>query len=47
VETLVIHDVDVELLRRHRYTGATQNWNDRRPDVYQLSYRLDGTLLEV
>jgi predicted amidohydrolase/ribosomal protein S18 acetylase RimI-like enzyme len=47
IETLVIHDVDVELLRRHRYTGATQNFNDRRPDVYQLSYRADDTKIDV
>jgi predicted amidohydrolase/ribosomal protein S18 acetylase RimI-like enzyme len=38
VETLVLHDVDIELLRRHRYTGSTQNWNDRRKDVYRLTY---------
>jgi predicted amidohydrolase len=39
VETLVIHDVDLELLRRARYTGATLNWNDRRTDLYRLNYR--------
>jgi predicted amidohydrolase len=26
VETVVIRDVDLELLRRHRYAGSTQNW---------------------
>lgn len=41
VETVLIHDVDVELVRRHRYTGNTQNWNDRRTDLYQLRYK-DG-----
>ncbi|HSU41231.1 MAG TPA: nitrilase-related carbon-nitrogen hydrolase [Polyangiaceae bacterium] len=39
VETLVIHDVDLELLRRARYTGATLNWNDRRTDLYRINYR--------
>ncbi|HEV8248061.1 MAG TPA: GNAT family N-acetyltransferase [Polyangiaceae bacterium] len=39
IETLVIHDVDLELLRRHRYSGATQNWSDRRKDVYEIVYR--------
>lgn len=41
-ETIVIHDVDLELLRRHRYTGSTLNWNDRRHDVYELRYKVDG-----
>jgi predicted amidohydrolase/ribosomal protein S18 acetylase RimI-like enzyme len=39
IETLVIHDVDVELLRRHRQSGSVQNWNDRRTDLYQVRYR--------
>jgi predicted amidohydrolase/ribosomal protein S18 acetylase RimI-like enzyme len=38
VETLVMHDVDLELLRRHRYRGATQNWNDRRRDLYEVRF---------
>jgi predicted amidohydrolase len=47
VETLVIHDVDIEHLRRHRYQGATQNWSDRRKDVYRLFYEGGGTSTEV
>jgi predicted amidohydrolase/ribosomal protein S18 acetylase RimI-like enzyme len=47
VETLVIQDVDVELLRRHRYGGTTLNWNDRRKDVYRLSYLGDTTEMDV
>lgn len=47
VETLVIHDVDLEPLRRHRYRGATQNLGDRRRDVYQLFYEGAGTKVEV
>jgi predicted amidohydrolase len=38
VETIVMHDVDLELLRRHRSKGSTLNWNDRRRDVYDLRY---------
>jgi len=38
IETILIHDVDVELLRLHRRTGTTTNWNDRRPDVYRELY---------
>ncbi len=40
IETLVIHDVDLELLRRARYVGATQNFGDRRKDVYEIVYRV-------
>jgi predicted amidohydrolase/ribosomal protein S18 acetylase RimI-like enzyme len=46
VETLVIHDVDLEALRRHRYTGATQNWNDRRKDLYAVHVKTkDGDVV--
>jgi predicted amidohydrolase/ribosomal protein S18 acetylase RimI-like enzyme len=41
-ETIVLHDVDIEALRRHRYTGTTTNWNDRRTDLYEVTYRGDG-----
>lgn len=47
VETLVIQDVDLELLRRHRYAGTTQNWNDRRRDLYRLSYRGSDVPMDV
>jgi len=33
-----IHDVDLELLRRHRDGGSVQNWNDRRKDLYKIVY---------
>ncbi len=39
IETLVVHDVDLEELRRHRRAGTVQNWNDRRRDLYEVSYR--------
>ncbi len=38
IETILIHDVDVELLRRHRNSGTTKNWVDRRKDFYRLTY---------
>ncbi|ELP32818.1 bifunctional GNAT family N-acetyltransferase/carbon-nitrogen hydrolase family protein [Rhodopirellula baltica] len=37
IETVVIYDVDLELLRRHREQGSVQNWNDRRLDLYRLT----------
>lgn len=42
IETMVIHDVDVEQLRRHRDSGSVQNWNDRRLDLYKVVYQEDG-----
>jgi predicted amidohydrolase len=42
IETVIVHDVDIEKLRRHRYVGTTQNWNDRRRDLYQLGYVENG-----
>ncbi|MEM9825542.1 MAG: GNAT family N-acetyltransferase [Planctomycetota bacterium] len=36
IETVVIHDVDLELLRRHRLRGSVRNWNDRRTDLYEV-----------
>ncbi|MEZ5988409.1 MAG: GNAT family N-acetyltransferase [Planctomycetota bacterium] len=43
IETVIMQDLDIELLRRHRYQGMTQNWRDRRKDLYTLHYREDGT----
>ncbi|MDM4014990.1 bifunctional GNAT family N-acetyltransferase/carbon-nitrogen hydrolase family protein [Roseiconus lacunae] len=36
IESVVIHDVDLELLRRHRVSGSVRNWNDRRTDLYEV-----------
>ncbi len=36
IETLVVADVDLELLRRHRHSGTVQPWNDRRDDLYRV-----------
>ena len=47
IETMLIHDVDVELLNRHRFTGTVQNWNDRRRDIYRLVYTQGDKRIEV
>jgi len=47
VETVVMHDVDIELLRRHKYTGTTQNWNDRRKDLYRVLYTTPKGKVEI
>jgi len=39
VETLVVADTDLELLRRHRYRGTVQPWNDRRRDLFHVAWR--------
>jgi predicted amidohydrolase len=39
IETLVMADVDLELLRRHRYAGTVQPWNDRRDDLYGVVWQ--------
>jgi predicted amidohydrolase/ribosomal protein S18 acetylase RimI-like enzyme len=42
IETVVIHDVDVERLRRHKRKGTVQNWQDRRVDIYRIVYQGEG-----
>jgi predicted amidohydrolase/ribosomal protein S18 acetylase RimI-like enzyme len=39
IETLVIADVDLERLRRHRYEGSVQPWSDRRKDLYRVVWK--------
>lgn len=41
VETVVISDVDLEMLKRHRKKGTTRNWMDRRLDLYDVRYLKD------
>lgn len=36
VETIIVNDIDLELLKRHRNQGTVSNWNDRRPDIYRV-----------
>ncbi len=38
IETLVIHDVDLEVLERFRQKGTVTNWLDRRTDIYQTQW---------
>lgn len=39
IETLVVHDVDLEALRRNRHHGTVRVWADRRDDLYQVVYK--------
>ena len=36
IETVIIHDVDLELLHRHRENGSVTNLKDRRTDLYDV-----------
>jgi len=47
VETVIIHDLDFEQLRRHRESGTVQNWHDRRRDLYHIVYREDDHHYEI
>jgi predicted amidohydrolase/ribosomal protein S18 acetylase RimI-like enzyme len=35
IETVIIDEVDLELLKRHRQSGSVLNWRDRRTDIYE------------
>jgi len=39
IETIIIDDVDLELLKRQKQTGAVLNWMDRRKDLYDIVYK--------
>ncbi len=47
VETMIMQDLDIEQLRKHRYKGTVQNWLDRRTDLYRVRYREAGSDFEV
>jgi predicted amidohydrolase/ribosomal protein S18 acetylase RimI-like enzyme len=38
IETVVIEDLDLELLKRHRQSATVLNWNDRRRDLFEVRY---------
>lgn len=38
IETVVVHDVDLELLRRNRSDGTVRPYTDRRRDLYSVRY---------
>ncbi|NJL29183.1 MAG: GNAT family N-acetyltransferase [Thermoanaerobaculia bacterium] len=39
VETVVIHDVDLDLLERNRKKGTVLTWQDRRTDLYEVAWK--------
>jgi predicted amidohydrolase/ribosomal protein S18 acetylase RimI-like enzyme len=47
IETMIVHDLDLEVLRRARQTGTVRNWNDRRRDLYRVNFRTADGEFEV
>lgn len=39
IETLIFQGLDLRLLKKHRSEGGVLTWQDRRSDLYQISYR--------
>ncbi len=38
IETVVVGDVDLEILRRIRKNGSVTQWKDRRKDLFEIKY---------
>lgn len=38
IETLVVEDIDLALLKRQRRKGSVRNWLDRRTDLYSIKW---------
>ncbi len=47
VETMLVHELDLEVLRRSRRTGTVRTWLDRRTDVYAVRWREGGKTREI
>lgn len=43
VETMLVHDLDLALLRRTQANGTVNIWPDRRTDLYEIRYREPDT----
>jgi predicted amidohydrolase/ribosomal protein S18 acetylase RimI-like enzyme len=47
VETMVVHELDLDMLRRNRRGGTVRTWLDRRTDLYAVRWREGGKPREV
>ena len=48
IETVIVDDVDLELLKRQRQSGSVVNWEDRRKDLYEVrTLAGDGAIARV
>lgn len=41
-ETLIFQDLDINLIMRNREFGSVQTWKDRRLDLYNVRYYING-----
>lgn len=47
VESMIVQDLDLGLIRRSRSGGTVRTWVDRRPDLYRLTYLGDDDAREI
>jgi predicted amidohydrolase/ribosomal protein S18 acetylase RimI-like enzyme len=47
VETMVVQELDIEVLRRSRLVGTVRTFIDRRTDLYAVRYTENGDVREV
>jgi hypothetical protein len=47
VETMLVQDLDLDVLRRGRREGSVRTWLDRRLDLYRLHYFDNGKTREA
>lgn len=47
VETAIVQELDINLLKRNRQYGSVQTWNDRRTELYQIVFNENGKILKV
>lgn len=46
-EMMIIHDLSLDLLRQHKDRGTTQNWDNRRTDLYRVRWDDGEEVIEV
>lgn len=46
IETVIVHDVDLELLRHNRAVGTSRPFSDRRTDLYAIRFNESDQSLE-
>ena len=46
-ETMIYQDLDMHLLKINRLQGNAQTWNDRRKELYSITYHEDGKIIEA
>ena len=47
VETAIVQELDMNLLKRNREYGSVQTWKDRRTDFYKIHFREDGRTRQI